>query len=247
MPDADVSQSFFRCQKCVNLVSVLSWRQAPAAGRFRAESRRARVRTAAASWPGRIRQRRGAGGVGLGRDAGHELGVSLYLDAAKAPMVERSGGSSCRLRASSKIRRAASCSQILVVERRPAPSRASAGLVESAPRSGPFSACFNSPEARQFALGVSVVCRLTAALRISARTTSSVIRALWAIRSANWSRAAASGIQAATGQHLAQKLPPRFRRVPKSRPAAARSSRYSRYGRELAQSFTVRVGAVAVG
>ena len=45
---------------------------------------------------------------------------------------------------------------------------------------------------------VTTVFRATAALRISERTTSSVIRALWASRSANWSRAAASGMRAAT-------------------------------------------------
>ena len=44
----------------------------------------------------------------------------------------------------------------------------------------------------------TTVCFRTAAFRISARTTSSVILALWASLSANWSRAAASGMRAAT-------------------------------------------------
>ncbi len=53
----------------------------------------------------------------------------------------------------------------------------------------------------------TAVCRSTAALRISARTTSSVIRALCASRSANWSRAAASGIRAATASISVQERP----------------------------------------
>ena len=52
---------------------------------------------------------------------------------------------------------------------------------------------------------VKVVRRATAAFRISVRTTSSRIRALCANRSANWSRAAASGIFAATTEHFCQK------------------------------------------
>ena len=46
--------------------------------------------------------------------------------------------------------------------------------------------------------GASSVFRWTAVFRISALTTSSVTLALCAIRSANWSRAAASGMPAAT-------------------------------------------------
>ncbi len=61
-----------------------------------------------------------------------------------------------------------------------------------APRAAPA-----RPAARRAAAGTATagasVFRSAAALRISSRTTASVIRALWASRSANWSRAAASG------------------------------------------------------
>ena len=119
---------------------------------------------------------------------------------------KRSGGSSCRLRAISKISRPGQLFEIVVVQ-----------LGERLQRrrrycgSGPKSALFPPVSAARTAGSsrvVTVVWRLTAALRISARTTSSVILALCAIRSANWSRAAASGIRAATVEHLAEKLPP---------------------------------------
>ena len=78
--------------------------------------------------------------------------------------------------------------------------------------------------------GASVL-RWAAAFRISSRTTDSVIRALCASRSANWSRAAASGIVAATVSISSKKLLRLSGRL-RSTPAAARSSRNSRYGRD---------------
>ena len=61
----------------------------------------------------------------------------------------------------------------------------------------PFSARFTSPNVGM-SRAVSSGRFCTAAFRTSARTTSSVIRALCAKRSPNWSRAAGSGIRAAT-------------------------------------------------
>ena len=92
----------------------------------------------------------------------------------------------------------------------------------------------------------TLVCRWTAAFRISARTTSSVIRALCDSLSANWSRWAASGIRAAT----ASIFPRNDRRpssVDRSSSAADRSSRYSRYCRELRSSSWYAGGAMPTG
>ena len=102
---------------------------------------------------------------------------------------------------------------------------------ERAPKSGLFRPVSTSPPPGS-SFAVMVVRRLTAAFRISARTTSSVIRALWAMRSANWSRAAASGIRAATVSILPRNCR-RFSSCAKSSPAAADRAGYSRYGREL--------------
>ena len=118
------------------------------------------------------------------------------LRRCKSADGKRSSGSSCRLRATSKISRPARSSRSSSSSSASA-SSASLVLWIRDPRSGPFPPV--SAGRRTAARGPSPsVRRLTAALRISARTTSSVIRALWAIRSANWSRAAASGIRAAT-------------------------------------------------
>ena len=54
----------------------------------------------------------------------------------------------------------------------------------------------------------TLVWRWTAAFRISARTTSSVIRALWDSLSANWSRCGRIRNPRRHRQHLAQKRPP---------------------------------------
>ena len=142
------------------------------------------------------------------------------------------------------------CSAVARPSKSPSSSSASAAsaccrLAHQAPKSGRVPPALTCPAGRP-ALRVRrrSVCLWTAAFRISARTTSSVIRALCASRSANWSRAAASGIRAATVEHLRSGTPRRPSSVDKSCPAAARSSRYSRYGRELPQLLLVRRPAV---
>ena len=79
-------------------------------------------------------------------------------------------------------------------------SAASAGrrVVHQRPNQAPFGGFDLSSPTFGRSSTATAVSRFAAAFRISARTTSSVILALWASRSANWSRAAASGIRAAT-------------------------------------------------
>ena len=122
--------------------------------------------------------------------------------------------------------------QVIVFQAQSGPATP-AGLVDQRPeqaRSAPASCPISVGTAGRRQLASSLA---TAALRISARTTSSVIRALCASRSANWSRAgrvrnprrharaSCAGIRAAAR-----------RRVEDLCSAAARSSRYSRYGCE---------------
>ena len=97
--------------------------------------------------------------------------------------------------------------------------------------------------------------RATAALRISARTTSSMTPARCASRSANWSRAAASGMRAARVSISDRNARRGWSRL-KSRPSAARSRTNSRYGRDClsvsaegrgAPLADARVGVLAGG
>ena len=137
-----------------------------------------------------------AGAAGW-RQSLDQLRPPLYLDAPSASGGKDSAGHRCRDRACRRMSRVASPSD----RRRRAPpgGRAACPDRASAPKSGPRSAGFDLPErGTRRSASSTLVCRWTAAFRISARTTSSVIRALWASRSANWSRAAASGIRAAT-------------------------------------------------
>ena len=107
-----------------------------------------------------------------------------------------SAGHPCRDRACSRMARSPA---------RSSPSSSSSASApkpgcrdrEPGPRSG-RARRFYLAERGHVTLARPTVCFWTAAFRISARTTSSVIRALCASRSANWSRAAASGIRAAT-------------------------------------------------
>jgi hypothetical protein len=130
---------------------------------------------------------------------------------------KRSSGSFCRLRAISRMWRPANSSRSSSSS--PASASSAALVLWISPQINAFSACLSWPNEGSSRV-VTTVWRLTAALRISARTTSSVILALCAIRSANWSRAAASGIRAAT----VNILPRNCRRLPslfRSNPSAA--------------------------
>ena len=136
--------------------------------------------------------------------------------------------SSCRVRATSRMCSVARPSRSVgSSSARAAP--APAGSWTSAQIS-PFSACLTRPKLGT-SRSVTAVRRSTAAFRISARTTSSVIRALCASRSANWSRAAASGIWAATAS-IRFRNSRRLSSLPKSYESAVTSIRYSRYGRD---------------
>ena len=143
-------------------------------------------------------------------------------------------GHSCRDRACRRISRVASPSRSLVFELAQAPPGPAAARA-SAPKSGLVPPALTCPSAgaRRSDVRRRRSCCWTAAFRISARTTSSVIRALWESLSANWSRGGGVGNPRRDRRASSPRNARRPSSVDKSSPAAARSSRYSRYGREL--------------
>ena len=131
-------------------------------------------------------------------------------------------------RARSSTDRAGKPLEIAVLQAASAASARSGWCTSS--QISPFSALVTCPK-----LGISravrVVWRCAAACRISARTTSSVTRALCARRSAKRSRTVTSGIRPAIG-NISDRNLTRPSSVFRLWPAAARSSRNSRYGRD---------------
>ena len=135
---------------------------------------------------------------------------------AASPLVRRSmrasgkdpAGHSCRDRACRRISRPPARPD------RPLPARAgphsaAVRLVHQGPNQAAFRRLSPAPGAAPGAGPPStLVCRWTAALRISARTTSSVIRALCDSLSANWSRCGGVGNPRRHRQHLRQERPP---------------------------------------
>ena len=188
--------------------SVIS-RRAPGAGRFRP----ARPPAFAVDAESRERRRTQSAADALGAS-----GVAARSSKARSPSLRRSpsssgsmsGGMSTRLAAKPQDRSREQTLEVLRLQlrdRRQALDRP----MHQAPKAAPARPA--APvTAGTIAMAGATVCPLAAAFRISSRTTDSVIRALCASRSANWSRSAASGMVAATASIFVQKLLPIVRR-----------------------------------
>ena len=128
----------------------------------------------------------------------------LHLDAREARSGTWSAATSARLAAIS----------VLAQTSDPSRSGSSSCATAASPSTGWWASAHSSPasaglsrtDAGTATAGASVL-RWAAARRISSRTTPSVMRALCANRSANWSRAAASGMVRGHRQHLVQERP----------------------------------------
>ena len=147
------------------------------------------------------------------------------------------GGLSARFRASSRMCRVGSPSKSLSCKSLSAAIPSAGSWIRA--QISPFSACLTCPKFG-IARAVSSGSLWTAAFLTSARTTSSVIRALCANRSPNWSRAAGSGIRAATAS-MAVKNCRRPSSLFRSWTVAARSSRVLEIGAGIFQQIEVGV------